>query len=117
MQHGDERLELAGTEARLESFDGLRRERNFRHQHDGALALLERVREGLEINLGLAAAGDAVEQKGRKIGRPKLDERRTCPVSGFRLPASDIRLLIFSSAGSLRRVQSSGCVGRMCSRA
>ena len=54
MQHGDERLEFAGTESRLESLDGLRRERNLRHEHDGALALFERVGEGLQINLGFA---------------------------------------------------------------
>ena len=63
MQNRDERLEFAGAESRLEPLDGLRRERNFRHEHDRALALFERMREGLEINLGLAGAGDAVEKK------------------------------------------------------
>ena len=62
--NGDERLQFAGTEPRLESLDGLRRERNFRHEHDRALALFQRVREGLEIDFRLAAAGDAMEQKG-----------------------------------------------------
>ena len=64
VQHGDERLQRAGAEARLEPLDGLRRERDFRHEHDGALALFERVGDGLQINLGLAAAGDAVQEKG-----------------------------------------------------
>ena len=67
MQNRDERLQFAGTEPRLEPLDGLRRERNFRHEHDGALALFQRVREGLEINFGFAGAGDAVEKKGRGL--------------------------------------------------
>jgi hypothetical protein len=35
-----------------------------------ALALVERVGDGLEINLGLAAAGDAVEEEGAAGIRP-----------------------------------------------
>ena len=64
MQHRDERLQFSGTEPRLESFDGLRRQRNFRHEHDGAFALFQRVREGLQINFRFAGAGDAVKKKG-----------------------------------------------------
>ena len=63
VQHGDKRLEFAGTEPRLEPLDGLRRERNFRHKHNGALALFERVGEGLQINLGFAAAGHSMKQE------------------------------------------------------
>ena len=65
VQHRDERLQRAGAEPRLEALDGLRREGDFRHEHDGAFALLQRVGDGLEIDLGLAAAGDAVEEEGR----------------------------------------------------
>ena len=64
VQDGYERAQRAGAEARLEALDRLRRERNLRHQNDCAFALFQRVSKGLEINLGLAAAGDAVEQKG-----------------------------------------------------
>ena len=63
VQDGDERLEFAGAEPGLEPLDGLRRKRNLRHEHDGALALFECVGDGLKINLGLAAAGDAMEKK------------------------------------------------------
>jgi len=36
VQDRHERLEFAGTEPRLESLDRLRRERDFRHQHNRA---------------------------------------------------------------------------------
>jgi hypothetical protein len=39
VQHGD--FVLRGGEARLESLDGLRREGNLGHEHDGGLAALE----------------------------------------------------------------------------
>ena len=65
VQHRHQRLQRAGAEPRLEALDGLRRERDFRHEHDRALALFQRVGDGLQINLGLAAAGDAVEEEGR----------------------------------------------------
>ena len=65
MQHRDQRLQFARTEPRLEPLDRLRRQRNFRHQHNRALALFQRVRDGLQINFRLAAAGDAVEKKSR----------------------------------------------------
>ena len=64
VQHGDERLQRAGAEAGLEAFDGLRREGNLRHEHDGALPLPQRVRNGLEVYLRLARAGDAVQEEG-----------------------------------------------------
>ncbi len=63
VQDGDERLQFAGTEPCFESLDRLRRERNFRHEHNRALALFERVGKGLEVDLRLAGAGDAVEKK------------------------------------------------------
>src|SRR6266705_3226547 len=69
VQHGDERLQTSRTEARLKSFDGLWGERNLRHQNDRSFALLQSVRNGLEIDFGLAAAGDAVEEEGAGKGR------------------------------------------------
>ena len=53
---------LCGGEARFEALDGLRCERDFRHEHDGGLPAVEHELDGLEVNLRLAAAGDAVEQ-------------------------------------------------------
>ena len=50
------------AEARLEARDGLRRERDLRHEHDHAAPALERVRAGAQVDLGLAGAGDAVQQ-------------------------------------------------------
>ena len=95
VQNRDERLKLAGTEPRLESLDGLRRERNFRHEHNGAFALLQRMFDGLEINLGLAGTGDAVE-KGKELfcgwnGRPACADsasRQNFLVEGRLPPAS-----------------------------
>ena len=61
MQNRDERLQFARTEPRLESFNGLRRQRNFWHEHNCAFALFQRVRQRLQINFRLAAAGDAMK--------------------------------------------------------
>ena len=56
------------AETRGETLHRLRRKRDFRHHHDGALSQSEDVRDRLQINLGLAAAGDAVKQQ-RFLGR------------------------------------------------
>ena len=53
----------AVAEARAEAADGLRRERDLRDEHDRAEPALERRRARLEVDLGLAAAGRAVEQE------------------------------------------------------
>ena len=50
------------AEARLEAPDGLRRERDLGHEHDHALAALERRGGRAQVDLGLARAGDAVQQ-------------------------------------------------------
>ena len=63
VQHGHQRLQRAGTEAGLEPLDRLRRQRDFRHQHNRALALLQGVGDGLQINFRLAAAGHAVQEE------------------------------------------------------
>ena len=57
VQHRD-----AVAEARREPADGLRRERDLGHEHDRAAPALERGGAGLEVDLGLAAAGRAVEE-------------------------------------------------------
>ena len=57
------------AEARLEAVHELAGERDLR-QHDQRLpALLQRARHGLEIDLGLAGAGDAVEQRDGEARR------------------------------------------------
>ncbi len=64
VEDSDQGFQAARSEARLEAFDRLRRERNLGHEHDRAFALLEGVCDGLEIDFGFAAAGDAVDEKG-----------------------------------------------------
>ena len=49
--------------ATLEASDGLRRQADFRHQHQRFLALTHHLFDGAEVNLRLAAAGDAVQEK------------------------------------------------------
>src|ERR1039458_4105839 len=88
VQDGDERLQFAGTEPCFESLDRLRRERNFRHEHDGALALFECVGKGLEVDLRLAGAGDTV-QKERAAGILPADLiSRSAAKDGFKVETS-----------------------------
>ena len=63
VEDGDERTKGAGAEAGFEAFDGLRSEGNFGDEDDAAAALGKGVGEGLEVDFGFAAAGDAVEQE------------------------------------------------------
>ena len=105
VQDRHERLQFPGTEPRLETLDRLRRQRNFRHQHDGAFPLLQRVRDGLQINFGLAGAGNAVKQKcaaGLVLppGFP-VDER--AGDRGLRLAARAIAALIYRNRRLARR--------------
>ena len=64
-------LDRRAAEARREAVHELAGERDL-GQHDQRLAaLLQRARDGLEVDLGLARAGDAVEQRdgeGLRIG-------------------------------------------------
>ncbi len=53
-------------EAGAEAFDGLRGQRDFGNEDDGVLALMQGVLDGLEIDFGFAAAGDAVDEDGSR---------------------------------------------------
>src|SRR6266513_4854687 len=48
--------------ATLETFDRLRRKRNFGHEDDRAASAFERSPDRLQINFRLAAAGHSVQQ-------------------------------------------------------
>jgi len=54
------------AEARAETPEELRREADFRHQHQRLPAARQAVGNRIEVDLGLAAASDAVEQEGRE---------------------------------------------------
>ena len=49
--------------AAAKALDRLRRQADFRHQHQRLLALPHHFLDGAQINLRLAAAGDAVQQE------------------------------------------------------
>ena len=63
------------AEARLEARDGLRRQRDLGHQHDHAPPALERPLRGPQVDLGLARAGDAVQE----VLAARLDRRAAPP--------------------------------------
>ncbi len=73
------------AEALDEARDDLRGERDLRHQHDRAAALLERGRGGLQVDLGLARAGHAVQQP------PLGPALREAPRSAARAPPAGRR--------------------------
>src|ERR1041385_4717434 len=62
VQHGDKSAQRSRTKARLELLDGLRRERNLRHEHDGAFPSLQCVGDGLKIDFRFARTGNAMER-------------------------------------------------------
>ncbi len=55
--------------AALEALDRLRRQANLRHEDQCLLALLDDLLDRAQVNLRLAAAGDAVQQKGAEAAR------------------------------------------------
>ena len=57
------------AEARAETREQLRGQADFRHQHQRLLAAGEAVGNRIEVDLGLAAAGDAIEQQSRETLR------------------------------------------------
>ena len=63
VQHRHQGRVRPGAEPGFEALHGLRREGDFGHEHDAALALRQGVRQGLQINLRLAAPRDAVQQE------------------------------------------------------
>src|SRR5438045_3791091 len=92
---GNERLQLAMAEPGLKSFNCLRRERDFWHEHNRALPLLKRVSNRLEVNLRFAASRDAMKQKDpRRIKTFYGCMRRFgCAGNGHRLaPAEKVEL-------------------------
>ena len=54
--------------------DGLRRERDLRHEHDRPLPPLERRGAGLEVDLGLAASRRSVEEEVAAASVERLDD-------------------------------------------
>ena len=127
VQHRHQRLHAARAEPRLEPLDRLRRQRNLRHQHDRAFALLQRVVDRLQVDLRLAAAGDAVQQEHRGEARPGVRclQRRLpglAVAASCRGPRScphrpSIPAMISASAFSWAGFSGSGWLGRICSRA
>ena len=59
-------LDGLGAEAAFEAVEELARQRDFRQHDEGLMALLQRARHGLEIDLCLARARHAVEQRHRE---------------------------------------------------
>ena len=53
------------AEPRLEPLERLRRQRDLRHEHDCAASCGERVGDRVQVHLGLAGAGHAVQQQTR----------------------------------------------------
>ena len=102
------------AEAGLEAPDGLRRQRDLGHEHDHALPALERRGGGAQVDLGLARAGDAVQQvrcarraldgrdRGLLVGR-ELDGRARLDVGARRAAALARRSIATSPRASRRR--------------
>src|SRR5262249_14273407 len=65
------------TAPATKGLDGLRREADFRDQHNRFLTLAHHFLNGSQIDFCLAAAGDAMQQEGVKPSLPKglLDRR------------------------------------------
>ncbi len=66
-----------GLEAAAQPRHGLRRERHFGHQIDGAASRRQHLFDRTEINLGLAGAGDAVQQMHREFPPRQTGGNRT----------------------------------------
>jgi hypothetical protein len=63
VEHRHQGLVFAGRKAGFEALDGLRGEGNFRHQHNRAATAVHRFGNGLQVDLGLTAAGDTMQKK------------------------------------------------------
>ena len=64
MQHG-----YFARKAALKALQRLRRQRDFRNQHNGATAAVKNMLNGLEIHFGFATAGHAVQKQDRWLQR------------------------------------------------
>ncbi len=64
----------------------LRREVDLGHQHQGLLAPMKRGTRGMQVDLGLAAAGDAVQQHGGCVACAMACKAAVC--SAFRVGAA-----------------------------
>ena len=64
-----QRDDVAAREALREARLQLWREVDFGHQHQGLAPFVQRLRGSTQIDLGLAAAGHAVQQHGRRLAR------------------------------------------------
>ena len=53
VQHRHQSSQRTRAETRLEPFDSLRRQRNFRDEHDSSATFFQRVRQGAEDYIGL----------------------------------------------------------------
>jgi hypothetical protein len=78
------------SEARLEPPERLRRQRDLGNEHDRCPPARKRRRAGLKVDLGLAAAGFAVEQEvaARRVeaGGDPLERRALLALSGRAAP-------------------------------
>ena len=81
-------------ETRRESVEELRGQRDFRHQDQRLAARSKRFRDGLEIDLRLARAGDALEQKDPEgFGSDRADQRLGGGLLiGLQRPAAELRI-------------------------
>jgi hypothetical protein len=83
-------------EARDESRDDLRRQSDLRHEDDHAAPARQRRRRGLEVDLGLARAGDAVQEQ------PVAGSGSRDRLERLRLRSRELRLI---ASGPHRHVQ------------
>jgi len=81
-------LDLA-AEVQAELPDHLRRQRDLGHEQNGALSPVERLADQTDIDLGLAAAGDAVEQ--RRVRRAVHQRPQALKGGVLRLRKHDLR--------------------------
>ncbi len=68
MQHRD-----GHGETLAEAPHELWRESDLGHQHQGTVSVLQAVRHRVQVDLGLAAAGDAMKQEGRELSGGGVD--------------------------------------------
>ena len=77
---------LRFRETAFETLDRLRRERNFRDEHDGSLAPRQRELDRLQINFRFSAPGHAVQQESVshfRRGQRFLDRGSAAVCSAF----------------------------------